>query len=108
MVVAFAVVGGCAVAYPLVELHVKLLRKLKKTVSFQRWEVAAARFAAASRTPADGVEIERRGYAQCPSDLKLRLLVNRLGVLPLFLGRGLPSMAQVHFALLPSLTGFLT
>lgn len=59
--------------YPLIELHVKLLRKLKKTVSFDRWEKAAAKFAC-SYSQQDCWEIERFGYAKISVETKLKLL----------------------------------
>ena len=60
-------------AYPLVELHVKLMRKLKKSVSFDRWEKAAIKFAH-SYSDQDGWEIERFGYKKANICIKLRLL----------------------------------
>lgn len=64
-------------AYPLVELHVKLMRKLKKTVNFDRWEKAAVKFAQ-SYSDLDGFEIERLGYIKVDLSIKLRLLKVRL------------------------------
>ena len=69
------------VAYTLIELHVKLLRKLKKTVSFAKWEKAAAKFAY-TYSEEDGWEIEESGYKNISLDTKLRLLkVNLLSPL---------------------------
>lgn len=62
-----------SVAYPLVELHVKLMRKLKKSVLFDRWEKAAAKYAH-SYSDQDGWEIERFGYKKVSLEVKLRLL----------------------------------
>lgn len=61
------------VSYPLVELHVKLMRKLKKSVNFDRWEKAAAKYAH-SYSDQDGWEIERFGYKKLNLAVKLRLL----------------------------------
>ncbi|KAI9554559.1 hypothetical protein GHT06_019832 [Daphnia sinensis] len=65
------------VSYPLIELHVKLMRKLKKSVSFDRWEKAAAKYAH-SYSDQDGWAIERFGYKKLNLDVKLRLLKNLL------------------------------
>jgi len=59
--------------YPLVELHVKLMRKLKKSVSFDRWEKAATKFVH-TYSDQDGWEIERFGYKKANIGIKLRLL----------------------------------
>jgi hypothetical protein len=72
-----------SVAYPLIELHVKLMRKLKKTVNFNRWEKSAINFAH-SYSQQDGWELERFGYKKMGIDVKLRLLkvFNRKWSLP--------------------------
>lgn len=57
----------------MIELHVKLMRKLKKSVSFDRWEKAAAKYAH-SYSDQDGWEIERFGYKKISLGVKLRLL----------------------------------
>lgn len=57
----------------MIELHVKLMRKLKKSVSFDRWEKAAAKYAH-SYSDQDGWEIERFGYKKINLGVKLRLL----------------------------------
>ena len=57
--------------------HIKLLRKLKKSVSVDKWERALAKFAHTYNTE-DGWEIERFGYKRCKLNLKLRLLKNLL------------------------------
>lgn len=62
-----------SVAYSLIELHVKLLRKLKKTVSFAKWEKAVAKFAN-TYSDQDGWDIEESGYKSISLDAKLRLL----------------------------------
>ena len=67
--------------YPLVELHVKLMRKLKKSVSFDRWEKAAAKFVH-TYSDQDGWEIERFGYKKANIGIKLRLL--KVGLLLVF------------------------
>ena len=56
--------------------HIKLLRKLKKSVSVDKWERALAKFAHTYNME-DGWEIERFGYKRCKLNLKLRLLKNR-------------------------------
>ena len=61
------------VSYPLIELHVKLMRKLKKSVNFDRWEKAAAKYAH-TYSDQDGWEIERFGYKKISLAVKLRLL----------------------------------
>jgi archaellum component FlaD/FlaE len=53
--------------------QVKLLRKLKKSVSTDKWERALAKFAH-GYSQADGWELERFGYKNCKSAVKLRLL----------------------------------
>ncbi|XP_059351404.1 uncharacterized protein LOC130695810 [Daphnia carinata] len=65
------------VPYPLIELHVKLMRKLKKSVNFDRWEKAAAKYAH-TYSDQDGWEIERFGYKKINLAVKLRLLKNLL------------------------------
>lgn len=49
------------------------MRKLKKSVSFDRWEKAAAKYAH-SYSDQDGWAIERFGYKKLNLDVKLRLL----------------------------------
>ena len=51
----------------------KLLRKLKKTVSFAKWEKGASKFAS-TYSEQDGWEIEESGYRNISLDAKLRLL----------------------------------
>ena len=57
--------------------HVKLLRKLKKSVDVPKWEKQMAKFAH-TYSYKDGYEIERFGYKNCKLNLKLRLLKNLL------------------------------
>ena len=61
----------------LIMFHIKLLRKLKKSVSVDKWERALAKFAHTYNME-DGWEIERFGYKRCKLNLKLRLLKNLL------------------------------
>ena len=61
----------------LVMFHVRLLRKLKKSVSADKWERGLMKFAHTYST-ADGWELERFGYKRCKLALKLRLLKNLL------------------------------
>ena len=54
------------------------MRKLKKSVNFDRWEKAAVKFAQ-SYSEQDGFDIERLGYTKVDLSVKLRLLkVNKL------------------------------
>lgn len=53
------------------------MRKLKKSVSVDKWERALAKFAH-TYSNSDGWEIERFGYKRCKLSLKLRLLKNLL------------------------------
>ena len=61
----------------LIMFHVKLLRKMKKSVDIPKWERAILKFAN-TYSFADGWEIERFGYKNCKLNLKLRLLKNLL------------------------------
>jgi len=54
------------------------MRKLKKSVNFDRWEKAAVKFAQ-SYSEQDGFDIERLGYTKVDLSVKLKLLkVNKL------------------------------
>ncbi|XP_043273191.1 uncharacterized protein [Venturia canescens] len=57
----------------LVELHIKLLRKLRKTVSPEKWERALVKFCH-TYSNQDGWELERFGYKKARIGVKLRLL----------------------------------
>ena len=61
----------------LIMFHVRLLRKMKKSVDIPKWERAILKFAN-TYSFADGWEIERFGYKNCKLNLKLRLLKNLL------------------------------
>ncbi|XP_065094982.1 remodeling and spacing factor 1 isoform X2 [Ochlerotatus camptorhynchus] len=61
------------VAPALEELHIKLLRKIKKTVPINRWENALAKFAY-SYSNQDAWELERFGYKNSSTVVKLRIL----------------------------------
>lgn len=66
-----------SVPQPLVDLHVKLLRKARKSVSIERWERAVIKFChmhAGAEFQEDGWEIERLGYKNLRLDGKLRVL----------------------------------
>lgn len=55
------------------ELHIKLLRKIKKTVPINRWEKVLAKFAY-SYSNQDAWELERFGYKNSSIVVKLRVL----------------------------------
>ncbi len=57
--------------------QVKLLRKLKKSVSTDKWERALTKFAH-TYSPQDGWELERFGYRNSRPALKVRLIKNLL------------------------------
>ena len=61
----------------LILFHVKLLRKLKKSVSLDKWERFVTKFAH-TYSSSDGWELERFGYKRAKLNLKLRLLKNLL------------------------------
>lgn len=58
----------------LIELHMKLLRKLRKTVHQGRWERSLIKFCYQSMSNQDAWEIERFGYKKAGLACKLRIL----------------------------------
>uniref|UniRef100_A0A182SX07 DDT domain-containing protein n=1 Tax=Anopheles maculatus TaxID=74869 RepID=A0A182SX07_9DIPT len=65
--------SGEAVPQALVDLHIKLMRKINKKVPAARWELALAKFAH-SYSHQDAWEIERFGYKTANLAVKLRVL----------------------------------
>uniref|UniRef100_A0A1B6CF89 PHD-type domain-containing protein n=1 Tax=Clastoptera arizonana TaxID=38151 RepID=A0A1B6CF89_9HEMI len=57
----------------LIDLHVKLLRKARKSVTTEKWERALIKFCH-SYSSDDGWELERTGYRKTKIAVKLRLL----------------------------------
>uniref|UniRef100_A0A182JSP0 PHD-type domain-containing protein n=1 Tax=Anopheles christyi TaxID=43041 RepID=A0A182JSP0_9DIPT len=62
-----------AVPQALIDLHIKLMRKINKKVPAARWELALAKFAH-SYSHQDAWEIERFGYKTANLAVKLRVL----------------------------------
>ena len=65
----------------LIDLHVKLLRKARKSVTTEKWERALIKFCH-SYSNQDGWELERFGYKKSRIGVKLRLLKVVMNFLP--------------------------
>lgn len=62
-----------SVAVPLKDLHIKLMRKNRKTVHEKSWESALSKFCF-SYSAQDAWEIERFGYKNASLKVKLKVL----------------------------------
>ena len=68
---------GVAVPLPLVQLHIRLLRRVFKSINTSKWEKSVSKFAHMHNSQ-DGWEIERFGYKKSKMQTKLRILKNLL------------------------------
>lgn len=73
MVKAVKHIFSFSVPQELIDLHIKLLRKSRKTVSNERWEKAVIKFCH-TFCAQDAWEIERFGYKKARLSSKLRVL----------------------------------
>lgn len=70
--------GIILVAPELQDFHVKLLRKLKRSVNPEKWEKSIVKFCYSYGGSDDAFEVERYGYLHSSSAVKLRILKNLL------------------------------
>ncbi|XP_054265794.1 remodeling and spacing factor 1-like isoform X1 [Macrosteles quadrilineatus] len=58
----------------LIDLHVKLLRKIRRSVATEKWEKALIKFCHSYLCNEEGWELERCGYKKCKVSIRLKIL----------------------------------